>query len=160
MNFVCIGKLINTHGIKGEVRIISNFKYKNIVFKKGNSIIIDKISYEIVSYRKHKNYDMLMLLGINSINEAELLKDKLVYIDRNLYDFDYLDEDLIGFKVYDKDIYKGTVKKILKTNLYSLLEVDGKRKHFIPNNSYFIDKIDLKNKKIQVNYIKGLDNED
>ena len=79
MNFVCIGKLINTHGIKGEVRIISDFKYKDIVFKKGNSIIIDKISYEIVSYRKHKNYDMLMLLGINSINEAELLKDKLEY---------------------------------------------------------------------------------
>ena len=41
MNLICIGKLVNTHGIKGEVRIISDFKYKSDVFKIGNCLYID-----------------------------------------------------------------------------------------------------------------------
>ena len=36
-----LGKLVNTHGLRGEVKIISDFKYKDIVFKEGNIIYID-----------------------------------------------------------------------------------------------------------------------
>ena len=60
MNKIIIGKYVNTHGIKGEIRIKSNFKYKDKVFKIGNKIIIDK-PYEIMSYRVHKGFDMVTL---------------------------------------------------------------------------------------------------
>ena len=75
MNLIYIGKLVNTHGIKGEVRIISNFKYKDIIFKKDNIVYINNIEYKILSYRVHKMYDMLMLENINSIDDALKLKD-------------------------------------------------------------------------------------
>ena len=36
-----LGKLVNTHGLRGEVKIISDFKYKDIIFKEGNTIYIE-----------------------------------------------------------------------------------------------------------------------
>ena len=51
---IYLGKVVNTHGIKGELRIISDFKYKNTVFQVNNKIYIDKNIYIIKSYRHHK----------------------------------------------------------------------------------------------------------
>ena len=155
-----IGKLVNTHGLKGEVRIISNFKYKDIVFKEGNTIYIDNISYNIRSYRTHKNYDMVKLEGITNIEKAEILKGNDVYIKRSDYTFPgYLDSDLIGLNVYDKTKYKGKVVDIVESPLYKLLVIDGVKKHLIPIIDNFIKEIDLDKKKIYINYIKGLDDE-
>ena len=60
MKYVLIGRLVNTHGLKGEVRILSSFKYKDRVFKKGMKIYIgkDKVCEEITGYRYHKIFDM------------------------------------------------------------------------------------------------------
>ena len=159
MDLVYIGKLVNTHGIKGEVRILSNFKYKDIVFKKDNYIVIMKKEYKINSYRKHKMYDMVTLEGVNSIEDALILKGENVYIDRTKYELGILNEDLIGLDVYDKDTYKGKVVEILEGVKYDILVIDGIKRHMIPNIDEFINNIDIKNKKIVINYIKGLDDE-
>ena len=156
-----IGKLVNTHGLNGEVRIISDFKYKKEVFKIGNYIYINGIKYKIISYRVHKNYDMVKLDTIFSIDKANNLKGSNVYIDKNDYTFSgYLDSDLIGLDVYDKDTFKGKISSIEKSTLYDLLVVDGIKRHLIPNIDHFIEKIDIDNNKIYVKYIKGLDDED
>ncbi len=161
MNFINIGKLVNTHGIKGEVRIISDFKYKDIIFKAGNNIYINDIKYKIISYRKHKIYDMLQLDKVDNIEIAQTLKGYNVYIDKNDYEFDgYLDEDLIGLSVYDGEKYKGKVVDILKTTSNDLLVIDGIKKHLVPNISNFVKNVDLKSKRIEIKYIKGLDYED
>lgn len=160
MNLIYIGKLVNTHGIKGEVRLISEFKYKKDVFKKNNIIYINNTKYEIISHRTHKNYDMLVLSNINSINDALLIKGYNVYINRDDYKFNgYLDEDLLGLDVYDNEIYKGKVVDILKSVNNDLLVIDGKKRHMVPNLPIFINNVDLKSKKIFINYIEGLDNE-
>ena len=70
MNLVYVGKIVNTHGIKGEVKIISDFEYKDQIFKIGNKIFVDDETLEINSYRVHKNYDMITLKGFNDINEV------------------------------------------------------------------------------------------
>jgi len=161
MDLIYIGKLVNTHGLKGEVKIISDFKFKSDVFKKNNEIYINDNKYIINSYRKHKMFDMLILDGINNIEEALEIKGYNIYIDRNEYTFDgYLDEDLIGLEVYDDDNLKGKIVDIYKTNTNDLLVIDGKKRHMVPNVDTFIKKVDLENKKIYINYIKGLDNED
>ena len=81
---VYIGKIVNTPGIKGEVRIISDFKYKNLVFKPEFNIYVGKKREKltIATYRTHKNYDMVMVEGINDINQALLYKGESVYINR------------------------------------------------------------------------------
>ena len=153
MNKVFLGKYVNTHGIKGEIRIKSNFKYKDKVFKIGNEIIIDK-PYIINSYRVHKDYDMVTLIGINSINDIIHLINSSVYIDRDKYlKFnEYLDEDLISFSVYSNDLEIGLVSDIrYLNNNKKLLVVKGK---LIPFE--LIENIDLTNKKIYINYVEGL----
>ena len=161
MNLIYIGKLVNTHGLKGEIRIISDFKYKDVVFKVNNSIYIKDNKYIIKSYRKHKIFDMITLEDINNIDDALELKGSNVYINRDDYEFNgYLDEELIGLDVYDEDEYKGKVVDIYSISTNDMLVIEGKRRHMVPYREEFIEKIDLKNNKIYVNYIKGLDNED
>ena len=161
MNLIYVGKLVNTHGIKGEIRIISDFKYKDEVFKIDNCLYINDTKYTIKSYRKHKMFDMVTLSNINSIEDALNIKGSSVYIDRDSYTFNgYLDEDLIGLDVFDKDVYKGKIVDIYKTNNSDLLVIEGNKRHMVPNINNFIEKVDLEDKKVYINYIKGLDNED
>ena len=161
MNLIYIGKLVNTHGLKGEVKLISDFKFKDDVFKINNNIYINDIKYTIKSYRKHKMFDMITLDGIDEIDKALELKGSLVYINREEYKFNgYLNEDLIGLDVYDNDILKGKVTDIYKTNNSELLVIEGNKKHMVPNIDVFIKEVDLENNKLFINYIKGLDNED
>ena len=72
MEFKEIGKICNTHGIKGELRILSDFEYKDKVFKKGINIYIGQNHcHEVINtYRHHKQYDMITLSGYNNINEV------------------------------------------------------------------------------------------
>lgn len=157
---ICLGKIVNTHGLKGEIRLISDFEYKDVVFKKGNIIYIKNNKYIINSYRYHKIYDMITLEGINNIDDALSLKGLDVYIDKNDYDLGILNKELIGLDVYDKSKYKGKIIDILKTNTNDILVIDGVKRHMVPNIPQFIKNIDLENNKIEILYIKGLDHED
>ena len=76
---IYIGKIVSTHGIKGELRIISDFEYKDKVFIVGNKLIINDNTYKIRSYRKHKNFDMVTLNDYKDINEVLFLLKSKVY---------------------------------------------------------------------------------
>ena len=77
-------------------------------------LIINDNEYIIKSYRHHKNFDMVTLNTIDSIESAEELKGLSIYIDRETYKFNgYLDEDLIGLNAYDDNIFKGKIVEIL-----------------------------------------------
>ena len=161
MELIYIGKIVNTHGLKGEMRIISDFKYKSDVFKINNELYVNNNKNIINSYRKHKIFDMVTLSNINTIDDALELKGTNVYINKENYTFSgYLDEELIGLDVYYNEIYKGKITDIYKTSTNDLFVIEGIKRHMVPNIDNFIDKVDLKNNKIYINYIKGLDNED
>lgn len=160
MDLINIGKLVNTHGLKGEVRILSTFKYKDKVFKINNKIYINNNPYIIKSYRPHKNFDMVTLDKIENIDDALKLKGYSVYVNRNDYDFGILNTDLIGLDVYDNEIYKGKIVDVMELHSSEVIVVDGIKRHMVPLNENFVKNIDMNNKKIYINYIKGLDNED
>lgn len=144
MEKVCIGKLVTTHGVRGEVRISSNFELKDKVFVIGNILYIKNNEYEITSHRVHKGYDMVTFKGVNDINEVIPLKQSLVYTDRNileLNDNDYVYEDLVGMKVILNDTELGAVMNYT-VGLNKLIEVKGESKTFyIPIVDDFIDKV-------------------
>ena len=160
MELIYIGKIVNTHGLKGEMRIISDFKYKNEVFKINNKIFVNDNEYTINSYRKHKIFDMVTFKGINNINDVLIYKGEFVYINKEEIKIDgYYDEDLIGLDVYSNDKYIGKVSNILKGIKNDNLVVENNNRSLIPNISEFIEKIDLENKKIYIKEIEGLINE-
>ena len=85
MKYINIGKIVNTHALKGEVRIISDFEYKDRIFKPNNSLYIGQFKTKeiIETYRKHKQFDMVKFVGIDYINDVLKYKGDVVYIDEN-----------------------------------------------------------------------------
>ena len=84
MDKIYIGKIVSTHGIKGELKILSDFEYKSKVFVVGKRIIIDDKEYTIKSYRVHKNFDMVTLDDYKDINEVLfLLKRMCMFLKMN-----------------------------------------------------------------------------
>lgn len=160
MNYIYIGDIVNTHGLKGELRIISDFKYKEKVFKPEFKIYVgrQRVELEIKTYRQHKNYDMVTLVDVNGIEEAIVYKGDSVYINRNDIEIDgYFDEDLIGLEAYTDDKYVGNVNDILKNKANDILVITSEDKRFlVPNISEFIVNVDLENKRININNVKGL----
>ncbi len=163
MDFIYVGEIVNTHGIKGEVRIISDFKYKKEIFKKNFRLYVGNLKKELIinTYRIHKIYDMVTFIGINDINDVLDYKGQKVYINRADLKIDgILDEDIIGLDAISKEKNIGVVVDILKSKAHDILVVEkNNNRNLIPYINEFIEKIDLKNKKIYIKEIEGLLNE-
>ena len=161
MNKVKIGRIVSTHGIKGEIKIISDFPYKERVFIIGNKLLIDDVSYEIDSYRVHKNYDMVTFKGFNNINDILFLMKKDVYVlkeDLKLDSNEILDEDLITFEVLTKEGKRGIIKEIFKASEKNkILRVQLEKEVLIPMNSPMIVSIDKEKKQIIIQLIDGME---
>ena len=160
MDKVYIGKIVGTHGIKGEIRILSNFPYKNKVFIIGNSLRIEEKEYEIQSYRVHKNYDMVTLKGYQNINDVLFLLQKEVFFPKNsllLGEDEVLDEDLLTYEVVTSDGQKGKVLEIfMASETNQILRIMLDKEILIPRNSPMIEKIDKKNQQIKIHLIDGI----
>ena len=158
MDLVYVGKIVGTHGIKGELRIKSDFERKELVFKVGNRIIIDKEEFVIRTYRYHKIFDMITINELDNINDVLCYVGKSVYVSRDslkLKEKDYLLSDLIGLDVVFNDTVYGIVKDYMNDK-NPLLQIEYEKNYFIPINSEYIKEVDLENNKIIVNNIEKL----
>ncbi len=75
---IIIGKTVSTHGIKGELKVISDFEYIDKAYVIGNKILINNIEHIISSVRYHKQY---ILLGIDNLTN---INDILEYVGYNI----------------------------------------------------------------------------
>lgn len=161
--YIYIGKIVNTHGIKGELRLLSDFKYKDKVFLQNRKIYIgeEKQEEEIKSYRHHKTFEMITLYGYDNINEVLKFLNKNVYVKKNDLDFndkEFLDEDLIDLNIIFNNENVGhviAVRLINPKNKVIEAIINGKNT-LIPYHDDFIKKIDLDNKQIEMNLIEGM----
>lgn len=102
-----IGKIVGTHGIKGELRVdpwadSPQFltKFKTLYLDEG------KTAVKVNASRVHKNITLVALEGIDSIEAAELMRGKVLWINRNdvnLPEDTFFIQDLIGLKVIDNE---------------------------------------------------------
>lgn len=161
-----LGQIVNVKGLKGEVKVnpftenINRFEnLKTILVKMKNEnkeFEIEKVSY-------HKNQVILKLKGINTIEEAETLRNCYILVNRSnlepLAEGVYYIADLIGLEVYTEDgIALGKVDDIYNTgsnDIYVVKDELGKQK-LLPGIPEVIKNVDLDNGKIIVNLIEGL----
>ena len=152
---VLVGKYVKTHGIKGEIKVRSNFLYKDRIFQTGKKVFLKDQEFIIKGYRKHQEYDMLTFEGINDINQILSLKGNFLYANREdlgLKQEEYLDSDLIGLDLYQNNIFVGKVRDIaFITKNKKLLVINS---HYVPFE--LIKKVDLKNKRIDIEEVLGL----
>lgn len=159
MEKLYIGKIVNTHGIKGEVKILSNNSNKDKIFIPGMNIYINNNKEIINSYRHHKIFEMITIKGIDNINDVLKYKGCNVYIDINdlkLDNDEYLLEELVGYSIIYKERDYGIVREIVYNNSSNLLGIDYEKNYYIPNNDNFIKKVDKDKRIIIVDNIEGL----
>lgn len=160
MNKIYIGKIVSTHGIKGELRILSDFEFKEKAFKINTHLLIDSREYLIKSYRTHKNYDMVTFEGLNNINEVQYLLRSDVYKEEdelNLNDKEVLDSTLITYKVLTSDKRWGIIKEIFYggPNNKILRIIIKDKEILIPVNSPMIKSINNTKKIVEIELIEG-----
>lgn len=166
MEYIEIGQIVNTNGLKGVVKVnpftddISKFedlKYVYIQLKNE----LKKVKIEQVRY--NKNQVLLKLEGIDSIEEAEKYRNFYLKTEKesqeDLGEDTYYIVDLIGIDVYsDKNEYLGKIEDVFPTgsnDVYVVKDNLGKQ-ILIPAIADVVKEVDLKNKKMTINLIPGL----
>ncbi|SKA92169.1 16S rRNA processing protein RimM [Caloramator quimbayensis] len=164
--YLKIGQIINTHGIKGEVKIypltddVKRFNKLKYVFRKIENEYV-KTNVEAVKYIKQ--FPILKLSGIDSMNDAEKLKSEYIYIDREnavkLPENTYFIADLIGLDVFDnKGKALGKLTSVFSTgsnDVYEITAEDGKT-FYIPAIKDVVSLININEGKMIINVIEGL----
>lgn len=159
-----IGQIVNTFGIQGMVKVkpfsddIRRFdKLENVYIKKNN--IEEKYIIEEVKY--HKQMVLIKFKGIDKIEEAELLKNSYILINREdeepLEEGVYYIVDLLGLDVYtDENVLLGKIEDIYNTgsnDIYVVKDENGKQ-ILLPGIPDVIKEVDIENKKIIVHLLK------
>ena len=149
-----IGKIVNTFGIKGELKVYPYVDYIDELSK----IYIDNKEYTLSKSRNQKNVVIIKIKGLDDINLVEDFKNKEIEIDRvdlpKLKEGEYYIEDLIGLDVYtDEGKLLGKLDDIFNTGANDIYQVNNILLPVIPD---VIKKIDIENQKIIVHIIKGL----
>lgn len=157
MDKIYAGTIVSTHGIKGEIRIISKLEQslKDKVFKIGNSILINDKEYKLRSYRRHKNYDMVLLDDFNNINDVLFLMKQKVYIDSKYIELSAKEDFELNYMEYEvitSDKQKGVVKALEETgNNYKIIRVIvNNKEELVPYNEQFLKKIDSSKKQVEI----------
>lgn len=163
------GKIVGTHGVKGELRVqpwcdSAEFLagFGTLYAEKGAQRL------EVASARVHKTLLLLKLKGIDTPEQGDAVRGKILYIDRGdvrLADGQYFIQDLMGLDVFDADsfIYYGKLTEVMRTGANDVYQVtsEGKKNYLIPAIPDVIQEINLTDGKMLIRPMKGIfDDED
>ena len=150
---IYIGKTVSTFGIKGELKVISDFEYCDKAYKVGNKVLINNIEHIISSIRYHKNYVLLKIDNLNNINDILKYVGFNIYIKRldlNLSKDEFLYKDLINSEVVDEDDTKlGKIIEVVN-GINVLIKVKGTKEFYIPLIDNYVKRFDLDKKILMI----------
>ena len=153
-DLIRVGVIINTFGVKGEVKIYPDIDY----FDELERVFIKDKEYKIEKLREQKGIIIAKFEGIDDINQIESLRNEEVMIaleDRpELPEGKHYVGDLLGLEVITEDgQVLGTLDNIYNTGANDIYEVG---EILLPATDEVIKQIDMENKKIIVHLLKGL----
>ena len=163
-----VGKIVNTHSLKGEVKVISSTDFEEERFKKGSKLLItrgNQLIREVVveSYRNHKNFLLVKFEEIDSVEEAEKLKNLQIKIDSDevgeLEENEFYFHEIIGCQVFDEnDKNLGEIIDILTPGANDVWVIKGEngKEILIPYIEDVVKQIDITNKKVNIEVMEGL----
>lgn len=172
MNYFNVGKIVNTQGLQGELRVLSVTDFAEERFKKGSKLALfdqnDQLvmEVEIAKHRKHKNFDIVKFKGLNHINDVEKYKEHALKIaEENLTDLeegDFYYHEIIGLEVYENDQLLGVISEILQpgANDVWVVKRKGKKDLLLPYIPPVVLNVDVAAGRVDVELLEGLDDED
>lgn len=164
-----VGKIVNTHGIRGEVRVISRTDFADERYKVGNILFLFQnantapIELKITSHRKHKNFDLLTFEGYYNVNQVEPFKEGVLKVPESylsaLDENEYYFHEIIGCKVMtDVGEELGTIREILTPGANDVWVIKGKKGKdiLIPYIDDVVSEINVADKIITITPMEGL----
>ncbi len=167
MDFLQVGKIVNTHALQGEVKVVSNSDFKEDRFKKGSTLVIDfngeYVEVVVATHRVHKGADLLKFKHLNSINDVEKYKGCALLVSTD--DLEELEEnefyyfEIIGCEVVTTDGEKiGEISEILETGANDVWVVkrQGQKDALIPYIEDVVKDVDIDTKTVTIQVLEGL----
>ena len=157
--YIEAGRIVNTHGVVGEVKIEVWLDSPEFL-KKFKRFFVDGKEIKVLSSRTHKDFLLAKLEGVSDVNAAMTLKGKSVFIDRSdarLPRGSYFLQDIVGAAVIDetgKEI--GKLTEIMETPASRVYVVQGESEHLIPAVPEFILSVDAESGTVKVHLIEGM----
>ncbi|KIL44863.1 ribosome maturation factor RimM [Jeotgalibacillus soli] len=164
-----VGKIVNTHGIRGEVRVISRTDFPDERYVPGNVLFLflankdEPISLTIKSHRKHKNFDLLQFEGYDNVNQVEPFREGMLKITEEqmgtLDDHEFYYHEIISCLVVTTEGEEiGEIKEILSPGANDVWVVKGKdgKEVLIPYIESVVKKVDVDKKVVTIEVIEGL----
>ncbi|MFC0233143.1 ribosome maturation factor RimM [Vagococcus entomophilus] len=167
-NYFNVGKIVNTQGIKGEVRVISITDFPEKRYKKGHVLYLfqehkEPITLTIATHRKHKNFDILSFEGHPTINDVEKYREGVLKIPETdmgeLEENTYYYHQIIGLTVVEKTgEVLGKIKEILSpgANDVWVVQRENAKDIYLPYIESVVLSVDLADKKVVVEIPEGL----
>ena len=157
--YIEAGKIVNTHGVAGEVKIEVWLDSPDF-FKKFKRVFINGKEYKAEGYKAQKGFIIAKLKGVDDVNGAMTLKNSIVTIDRKdvkLPKNSYYICDIIGSDVIDEEGNKiGILEEVMENPAQPIYVVKGEKEHLIPGIPEFILSADPERKIITVRLIEGM----
>lgn len=160
MNYIYIGKFEGTHGLKGEIKFQTDFKYLDRVFIKDFSFFLGdcKDKLQLNSYRPFKNGYLVSFQRLDNIDLIKKYINQKVYIlkeDLKLNENEYVLEDFLNKEAIYQDKYLGKIIKITNEGLNNyIIYIRNEKEILIPLNKHFVDRITTD--KIYFKNVEGL----
>lgn len=165
--YLNVGKIVNTHGIRGEVRVISQTDFAEERYEKGATLVLfrdhkEPLELTVASHRKHKNFDLLSFEGYPNINDVEAFRDGVLKVSKDnlgtLEENEFYYHEIIGLEVVEDDKVIGKVKEILSpgANDVWVVQRQGKKDALIPYIESVVKDIDVANGRVTVETPEGL----
>ena len=157
--YIEAGRIVNTHGVAGEVKIEVWLDSPQFL-KSFKRCFIDRREVKLLSARVHKGFLIVKLEGVEDVNAAMALKGRTVFIDRadaRLPKGAFFLQDIIGAAVVDESGNEiGKLTDVMETPASNVYVVKGEREHLIPAVPEFILSTDADNGIITVHLIEGM----
>ncbi len=159
MELIETGKIVNTHGLRGEVKI-EPWADSPEAFCAFRRLFVEGTEHKVERARVQKRFVIAKLSGIDAIEEAEKLRNRVVYVPREdipLEEGGFLLSDLIGCAAFDQDdAALGKVTDILTPPGGEVLEIRGAREILVPLNDEFLLKADIEAGRVTVRLLEGM----
>ncbi len=161
-NMIDVGQIVNTHGLRGEVKVTPRTDYPEF-FEEISGVYTDDGTYfKITGIKYHKSSVILKLKGINSVEEADRMRQKVLYVDRGIFDSlpegTYLVADIIGLEVKDAQRSYGFITDVFQTGSNDVYTVQAKGSSpiYVPALKSVIKEINIDEKYMLVELPEGL----
>ena len=156
-----VGRIVNAHGIKGEVRVQprDGDPYFLTEFK---TFYIDGKPVTPTANHVHKSLVLMKFPGVDDMNAALTWKDKVLYIrreDAHLPEGEYFDDELLGVQVYDEatGALLGEIKQVETYPASKVYTVKGEKEYLVPAvKDAFIRSVDLDKNRMEIHLWEGL----